>query len=242
MSPPSVPPQAPPPGRPLPSTGSLQGRFPDFSGTIGRLRLLASPRASLRLLRSALPPPAPPFAPTGAGRAPRGPGPFLTAAPAPPLHGGEDETSQVPGRPLRTCPALRPPTGAPAPGPFGTGDGVFRHANGVDSAKMILSVLNHAACTLPVYASQPGSPPDCATLGSGWGPALAGQVSHLLGRIEGFRHVSPSTCLPPSPSFAWRNCMTSLPIYAFAAQNTRFSRQRAACGSISLPVRVSHTR
>ena len=102
------------------------------------------------------------------------------------------------------------PDGAPAPGPFGTGDGVFRHANGVDSAKMILSVLNHAACTLPVYASQPGSPPDCATLGSGWGPALAGQVSHLLGRIEGFRHVSPSTCLPPSPSFAWRNCIVSL--------------------------------
>ena len=28
---------------------------------------------------------------------------------------------------------------------------------------------------------------------------------HLLGRIEGFRHVCPSTCLPPSPSFAWRN-------------------------------------
>ena len=30
------------------------------------------------------------------------------AAPAPPLNGGEDKISQVPGRPLRTCPALRP--------------------------------------------------------------------------------------------------------------------------------------
>ena len=30
------------------------------------------------------------------------------AAPAPPHHGGKDEISQVPGRPLRTCPALRP--------------------------------------------------------------------------------------------------------------------------------------
>ena len=30
------------------------------------------------------------------------------AAPAPPLNDGEDEISQVPGRPLRTCPALRP--------------------------------------------------------------------------------------------------------------------------------------
>ena len=49
-----------------------------------------------------------------------------------------------------------------------------------------------------------GRPRSCATLDSGWGPALSGQDSHLLGRIEGFRHVSPSTWLPPSPSFAWR--------------------------------------
>ena len=49
---------------------------------------------------------------------------------------------------------------------------------------------------LSVYASQPGSPPDHATLDSGWWPALTGQGSHLLGRIEGFRHVYPSTWLP----------------------------------------------
>ena len=61
------------------------------------------------------------------------------------------------------------------------------------------------ACTLSVYASQPGSPPDHATLDSGWWPALTGQGSHLLGRVEGFRHVYPSTWLSPSPSFAWRN-------------------------------------
>ena len=71
--------------------------------------------------------------------------------------------------------------------------------------RLPLSRLNHAACTLSVYASQPGSPPDHATLDSGWWPALTGQDSHLLGRIEGFRHVYPSTWLPPSPSFAWRN-------------------------------------
>ena len=69
----------------------------------------------------------------------------------------------------------------------------------------LLSGLYHAACTLSVYASQPGSPPDHATLDSGWWPALTGQGSHLLGRIEGFRHVYPATWLPPSPSFAWRN-------------------------------------
>ena len=68
-----------------------------------------------------------------------------------------------------------------------------------------LSRLYHAACTLSVYASQPGSPPDHATLDSGWWPALTGQGSHLLGRVEGFRHVYPSTWLSPSPSFAWRN-------------------------------------
>ena len=56
-----------------------------------------------------------------------------------------------------------------------------------------------------MYASQPGSPPHHATLGSGWWPALAGQGLHLLGRIEGFRHSCSLTCLPPSPSFAWRN-------------------------------------
>ena len=71
--------------------------------------------------------------------------------------------------------------------------------------RLPLSRLNHAACTLSVYASQPGSPPDHATLDSGWWPALTGQDSHLLGRVEGFRHVYPSTWLPPSPSFAWRN-------------------------------------
>ena len=54
----------------------------------------------------------------------------------------------------------------------------------VDSA-LPLSRLNHAACTLSVYASQPGSPPDHATLDSGWWPALTGQDSHLLGRIDG---------------------------------------------------------
>ena len=69
----------------------------------------------------------------------------------------------------------------------------------------VLSGLYHAACTLSVYASQPGSPPDHAILDSGWWPALTGQGSHLLGRIEGFRQVYPSTWLPPSPSFAWRN-------------------------------------
>ena len=56
MSPPSVPPQAPSSGRPLPIRRVPWGGFPDLTGTIRRLRLLAPRRASLRLLRSALPP------------------------------------------------------------------------------------------------------------------------------------------------------------------------------------------
>ena len=49
----------------------------------------------------------PSFAPPEHGDAPRA-WTISIAAPAPPLNGGEDEISQVPGRPLRTCPALRP--------------------------------------------------------------------------------------------------------------------------------------
>ena len=59
----------------------------------------------------------------------------------------------------------------------------------VDSA-LPLSRLNHAACTLSVYASQPGSPPDHATLDSGWWPALTGQDSHLLGSHRWFPVMS----------------------------------------------------
>ena len=87
-----------------------------------------------------------------------------------------------------------------------TGPAMWSSANLTTSTPHgTLSRLYHAACTLSVYASQPGSPPDHATLDSGWWPALTGQGSHLLGRVEGFRHVYPSTWLSPSPSFAWRN-------------------------------------
>ena len=108
--------------------------------------------------------------------------------------------SQVPGRPLRTCPALRPRrTADPRP--------LQDRRCGLPAFEQrrlricTLSRLNHAACTLSVYASQPGSLPDHATRDSGWWPALTGQGFHLLGRVEGFHHVCPSTWLPPSPSF-----------------------------------------
>ena len=170
----------------------LWGEFPDLIGTISRLRLLASPRASLRLLRSALPPPRPPSLPRNR-TIPRGPGPFLSRRPRRLSTVEKTRYPRFLDDPCVHAP-LFDPGGPPVPGHYGTDDGVFRWINGVDSATM-LSRLYHAACTLSVYASQPGSPPDHATLGSGWWPALTGQGSHLLGRIEGFQHVYPSTWL-----------------------------------------------
>ena len=73
------------------------------------------------------------------------------------------------------------PGGPLASGHSDARDVAFRIYNYVGSASG-LSRLNHTAYRLPVYASQPGSPPHHATLGSGWWPALAGQVLHLLGR------------------------------------------------------------
>jgi hypothetical protein len=43
-----------------------------------------------------------------------------------------------------------------------------------------LSGLNHAACTIAVYASQAGLPQRHARLAADWWPAFAGQDFHLL--------------------------------------------------------------
>ena len=201
MSPSSFPPQAPSSGRPLPICRVPWGKFPDLTGTISRLRLLAPRRASLRFLRSALPPLRPLRSP-GAGRFPRGPGPLLPRRPRRLCTVEKTRPPRFLGDPCIHAP-LFDPGGPPVPGHYRTGDVVFRTLKDVDSA-LPISRLNHAACTLSVYASQPGSPPDHATLDSGRWPALTGQDFHLLGRVEGFRHVYPSTWLPPSPSFAWR--------------------------------------
>ena len=99
----------------------------------------------------------PSFAPPETDDAPRA-WTTSTAAPAPPPYGGEDETSQVPGRPLRTCPALRPRR-TPGPRPL-QGRECGLPLDSTSAPLRTLSRLYHAACTLSVYASQPGSPPD----------------------------------------------------------------------------------
>ena len=164
------------------------GRCPAHS--ISRLRLLASPRASLRFLRSALPPLRPPSLPRSRTN-PRGPGPLLSRRPRRLSTVEKTRYPRFLDDPCVHAP-LFDPGEPPTPGHFRASDVVFRSINGVDFASA-LSRLNHAACTLSVYASQPGSPPDHATLDSGWWPALTGQDFHLLGRVEGFRHVYPFT-------------------------------------------------
>ena len=190
MSPPSVPPQAPSSGRPLPLRRVLWGEFPDLIGTYQPTPTSRLPSRLTSFPSLGTTTASPPSLPRGR-TLPRGPGPFLSRCPRRLSSVEKTRSPRFLDDPCVHAP-LFDPGGPPAPGHFRTGDVVFRWINGVDSATM-LSRLHHAACTLSVYASQPGSPPDHATLDSGWWPTLTGQDSHLLGHIEGFRHVFPFT-------------------------------------------------
>ena len=114
-----------------------------------------------------------------------------TAAPAPPAQMEKTRSPRFLGDPCLHAP-LFDPGGPLTPGQFRASHVAFRIVNYVGSA-LVLSRLYHAAYKHPVYASQPGSLPDHATLGSGWWPTFAGQDFHLLDRIEGFCHDFPST-------------------------------------------------
>ena len=206
MSPSSVPPQVPSSGRPLPFRRVLWGEFPDLTGTISRLRLLASPRASLRFLRSALPPLRPSSLPRGATTL-RRPGPLLPRRPR----------RLFLDNPCVHAP-LSDPGGPPTPGHYSAGDGVFRTDDYVDSAMMLISGLNHAACTLPVYASRPRSPQDAQHSvpagGQPWpGRTLACGVAQKVSvmsiplhgiplhqALPGARRVAAGSCLPAAPT------------------------------------------
>ena len=79
------------------------------------------------------------------------------------------------GTPMCTCPALRPRRALHAWPALGvsTRPSVFLTTSAL--ASCYLSRLHHAACTLPVYASQGGSLRHHATLGSGWWPSSTGR-------------------------------------------------------------------
>jgi hypothetical protein len=94
-----------------------RGRFADLSGTLGGLRRLACRYAALGCLRLALPPSSPVLRSLAPGCRTRTKA-ICNAAPAPRAHGGEDETSQVPGRPFCVHAPLSDPAGSSPPRPW----------------------------------------------------------------------------------------------------------------------------
>ena len=87
---------------------------------------------------------------------------------------------------MPACPALRP-RWIPQARPLRLSDAAFRYVDGVGFHNSLISGLYHAACMLPVYASQPGSPPHYARLGSGCWPALPGEIGCSLGPYTRFQ-------------------------------------------------------
>ena len=142
------------------------GRFPDFSGTTSELRLLAARPASLLHARRyhgfTL------FAPAGAGTPP-GPGRTCMAAVRGPRL--RWRRRDLPGS--WATPACMPRSSTPAEPPAPGQSRRRRWCLPQTSRRRLPrserfrgSITRPAR--LPVYASQPGSPPDHATLGSGW--------------------------------------------------------------------------
>ena len=127
----------------------------------------------------------------------------------------------VPGRPSRPCPLFDP--GRRHRTQTRSDRGWRLRMQTASTPQRCSFGLNYAACTLPVDASQQGFTPNHATPGSGWGPAWPVRSLTCWVAIEGFRHVSPSTCLPPSPSFARRNRMTFLPEDVLVAESKGLS-------------------
>ena len=142
------------------------------------------------------------FAPGDGERATPGPGLF-DRAPVPALSHGDDQASQVPGEPSCVHAPLFDPGELFTPGLLRRVDAAFRFPNDVGARGYYLSGLNHAACTLPVYASQGGSLRHHATLGTGWWPTFAGRDWVPAGLRRKVSEIS-TTSLPPFPGFAWR--------------------------------------
>ena len=156
------------------------------------------------------------FAPPG-GTTPRRPGPLL---PRRPHRLSSVEKTRPPrflDNPCVHAP-LSDPGGPPTPGHYSAGDGVFRTDYYVDSAMILISGLNHAACTLPVYASRPRSPQDAQHSvpagGQPWpGRTLACGVAQKVSvmsiplhgillhqALPGARRVAAGSCLPAAPT------------------------------------------
>ena len=145
-----------------PLTRAPVGLEPTRSGrcpahTIRRLRLLVSRRASLRLLRSALPPLRPPSLPRGR-TIPRGPGPLLPRRPRRLTTVEKTRPPRFLDDPCVHAP-LFDPGGPPTPGHYSAGDVVFRQMDNVDSASDTFEAPSrglHALCVRFAAGVAPG--------------------------------------------------------------------------------------
>ena len=163
------------------------------------LRLPAAPPASLRFLRSAVPPLRLGLCSRSRktlrlrawGCSPESPYRFFD---------GDDRSSQVPGEPRYERALLFDPGGTSALGHCRAS--VLSSAKSTTSTPTMSSIsgLNHTAHSLAVYASQGGLPHHHARLASGWLASLirAGVATRWV-PLKGFRFIHP-----PFPGFAWR--------------------------------------
>jgi len=177
----------PGPGVPaiVPSAGPCSGTSFPPRGPVGPvpplpryyevLRLLSVLPASLRCLRLAVPRVRRWFAPADERRAAGGPG-VWSSVPRPTPSRGDAQASQVPGEPSRAHALVSGPGEIEGPGLCGTSMRPSAQSTASALAMIRLTGLHPTACTLPVYASQPGSLPCHATFGSGRWPAFAGRA------------------------------------------------------------------
>jgi hypothetical protein len=100
--------------------------------------------------------------------------------------GGDDWASHVPGGSSRAYALLCDPGGTDSPGHGG--DSVLPpHLSSTKAPTTGLSGLNHTACALAVYASQPRSPERRARLASACRPGFDGRDSNPLDPDERFQ-------------------------------------------------------
>src|SRR5882724_8147046 len=228
---------------PLPSTGSL-GSVPPLRRYYGNARtpghpsrLASFPSLGATTVRPLLSPLPPAWGATLQGRG------LSRGSPSRSV-GGNGWASQVPGGPSRACPALRPRRDRHAK-PLRRVDVAFRNFGTRRLPPLSISGLNHTACALAVYASQPGSPLDHARLASGWGLALAGRVWLPARSLVKFPHYFMASS---SPRLPWRiqNSIVTLDEGLAArdagAQCPSLSLYWVPCAPPSGPARISHSR
>jgi len=187
MLPSSFPPAVPCSGAPFPPRGP-SGWFPRFRGTMRRSDSLPPLPPRFVSFARRYPSHVLVFAPLGCRTSPpRGQGLCYPGRPLRLLVTGGGRASQVPGEPRCAHAPLLDPGGIVVQDPL-------KHARyGLPRRQRrrlphyVFSRLDHAACALPVYASQPGSPRDHATLSSGCGSALPGGIGYPLGSLVRFR-------------------------------------------------------